>query len=67
VFKTLGCKSLARVDVIVKNDDIYVLEVNTLPGFTTTSLFPKAAKAEGIDFQILLARLLNSQVKKNDE
>ncbi len=50
--KTLGCRDLSRVDFVVGDDDsphrITLLEVNTLPGMTPTSLFPEAAACRGI-------------------
>lgn len=57
--KALGCRGMSRVDMIVKPDgDIVVLEVNTIPGMTPTSLLPTAAKAAGIEFPKLLDRLI---------
>lgn len=57
--KALGCRSFSRVDMILGADDeIYVLEVNTIPGLTTRSLLPKAAQAAGIDFYNLCERIL---------
>ena len=55
----LGCRDLSRVDFVWnESDGSYVLlEVNTLPGMTATSLFPEAAQAAGIDFQSLCATL----------
>ena len=53
-FDCLGCRDLARVDMIYGDDGtVYVLEVNTIPGFTETSLVPMAAAAEGRDFPAL--------------
>jgi len=55
----IGCRGMSRVDLIVKpNDDVVVLEVNTIPGMTPTSLLPTAAKAAGIEFPELLDRLI---------
>ena len=49
--KALGIEIYSRVDVMLSDDDIpYVLEVNTIPGMTETSLLPKAAQANGIGF-----------------
>jgi D-alanine-D-alanine ligase len=57
--KSLGCKVMSRVDMIVdRKDDIYVLEVNTIPGMTNTSLFPEAAKYEGISFGKMLRKII---------
>lgn len=58
-FIQLGCRGIARVDIMLdKNDKPYVLEVNTIPGMTATSLVPKAAAAVGITFADLCERLL---------
>jgi D-alanine-D-alanine ligase len=58
-FKALGGRDLMRVDMIISEDDysIYVLEANNLPGFTDSSLFPKAAKVAGYSFVELCAKL----------
>ncbi|OGX51975.1 MAG: hypothetical protein A3G37_01555 [Omnitrophica WOR_2 bacterium RIFCSPLOWO2_12_FULL_46_30] len=51
----LGCFFFSRVDIILNNKNIpYVLEVNTIPGFTATSLLPRAALHKGIPFQELV-------------
>jgi D-alanine-D-alanine ligase len=55
----LGCHALSRVDMIVAEDEIYVLEVNTIPGLTDTSLVPRSAEAAGITFPQLVERLLD--------
>lgn len=58
-FIQLGCRGIARVDIMLdSNNNPYVLEVNTIPGMTATSLVPKAAAAMGITFAELCERLL---------
>ena len=58
-FAKLGCRGIARVDIMLdKDSNPYVLEVNTIPGMTATSLVPKAAAAVGIAFSDLCERLL---------
>jgi D-alanine-D-alanine ligase len=55
----LRCRDFSRVDLILADDGrLFVLEVNTIPGLTETSLVPKAAQAAGIGFQDLCARLV---------
>ena len=55
----LGCRGLSRVDCMVDEEgNPYVLEVNTAPGMTATSLFPDAARSVGIDFPELCSRLV---------
>ncbi len=58
-YRALGCRHYARVDVILTNDGRpVVLEVNTLPGMTDTSLFPMAAQKAGMSFEDLCMRFL---------
>lgn len=61
LYQTIDCSGVIRVDFIVSTQGgtPYFLEVNTIPGFTETSLVPKAAKAAGISFEDLCATLLN--------
>ena len=54
----LYCKGYSRTDMIVRGQDIFVLETNTIPGMTPTSLFPQAAQAAGLSFSQLLDRLI---------
>lgn len=56
--KTLGCRGMSRTDIILAEDGMYVLEVNTIPGMTPTSLMPTAAKAAGIGFSELLDKII---------
>ena len=57
-FKRLGCRDLARVDIMLDSDSQpWFLEINTMPGFTTHSLVPMAARATGLEMSELCARL----------
>jgi D-alanine-D-alanine ligase len=57
--KALGCSGASRSDVIVtEGGEVFVLETNTLPGMTETSLLPKIAAGGGIDFPTLCERIL---------
>jgi D-alanine-D-alanine ligase len=59
-FVALGCRGLARVDFIITGSGSpYILEANTIPGMTETSLFPDAARAAGIEFEDLAEMLVN--------
>lgn len=61
----LWCRHYSRVDMLIgRNDKLYVIEVNTLPGFTRFSLFPKSANAAGIEFKDLLHRLIQMSLGK---
>jgi D-alanine-D-alanine ligase len=58
-FEALGCEGLARVDFFVSDDgSALVNEVNTMPGFTPTSMFPRMWAATGLDYPALLDRML---------
>jgi len=61
VYKIIGCKDLARVDFIwgEGSDNLYFLEINTIPGMTATSLAPQAAKAAGLEFSDFLDKLIS--------
>jgi D-alanine-D-alanine ligase len=59
VWELLGCAGFARVDLMLDGSgELYVLEANTIPGLTETSLLPQAAEAAGIAFEDLIARVL---------
>lgn len=58
-FTAIGAHGLGRVDIRLDEHDVpYVLELNTIPGFTETSLLPKAARAAGISFAELCDRIV---------
>ena len=63
--KVLGCLSFSRVDMLYQEDQsrIFVLEVNTIPGLTPSSLLPKAAKSAGIDFSDICISMVKSALK----
>jgi len=62
--RALGCRGMSRADMMVRGEDVYVLEVNTIPGMTPTSLLPRAAQAAGIDFPELLDRLIGYALER---
>ena len=58
-FKICKCSGVARIDVMLSEENIpYVIEVNSVPGMTETSLVPDAARAAGIDFPELCEKIL---------
>jgi D-alanine-D-alanine ligase len=61
----LGCTSATRVDLIYDGIDFYVLEVNTCPGLTETSLLPNAAREAGMSFIQLIERMLELTYENN--
>ncbi|MGI8923980.1 MAG: D-alanine--D-alanine ligase [Fimbriimonadales bacterium] len=61
---TLGAKDFSRTDMIVNGDDIVILEVNTLPGLTQTSLLPNSAASIGISYEALCERILTIAMRR---
>jgi len=57
--QALYCQGYSRTDMILKDGECFVLETNTIPGMTATSLFPQSAKAAGMSFGQLLDRLID--------
>lgn len=68
VFRALGCSGLSRVDFFYgKNDEIYMNEVNTIPGFTSISMFPMLFREVGVSSEKLISRLLDLAIEKHHE
>jgi D-alanine-D-alanine ligase len=64
-FEALSCESLARVDFFVRDDgSVLVNEVNTMPGFTPVSMFPRMWAATGVDYPTLVGRLLGTALQR---
>ena len=64
-FEAIGCEGLARVDVFVTRDrKVYVNEINTMPGFTAHSMFPRMWAAAGMDYPELVDRLLRLALER---
>ncbi len=70
IFRRVGCAGLARCDFFVEEPDgdsrVLVNELNTMPGFTATSVFPKLWAASGVEYPELLERLLASALDGRD-
>ena len=65
-YKALKCEVYSRIDMIVNKEGTpYILEVNTLPGMTAASLFPKSAKGEGYSFSEFLDLIIETSLKVN--
>lgn len=59
-YEVLGCRGLSRVDFFLTDDDkVYVNEVNTLPGFTNISMYPKLWREKGISYSELIERMIS--------
>ena len=66
-YRAVDCAGLARVDFLVPEETIYISEMNTLPGFTTTSMYPKQAELAGIGFTELVTRLIELALEADRE
>ncbi|MGD2038839.1 MAG: D-alanine--D-alanine ligase [Desulfobacterales bacterium] len=65
--RALFCNGYSRTDMILKDEEIYVLETNTIPGMTATSLLPQAGQVAGISFSSLLDRLIELSIQAHHE
>jgi len=67
-YNIIGCEGCSRIDFMLdQNQKHYILEINTIPGFTSTSLLPKAAQQAGINFNQLCLRLVEFAYGKKNE
>jgi D-alanine-D-alanine ligase len=66
VFRLVGCSGLARVDFFVNDDEVLVNELNTIPGFTETSVYAKLFEASGVPYAELLDRLVGLAVERHE-
>lgn len=62
IYNYLGCKGLVRMDYILNGEDIYFLEINTVPGMTPMSLVPGQVRAAGIDLQQFFTTLIEESL-----
>jgi D-alanine-D-alanine ligase len=67
VFKIVGCSGMARVDFFVTEEGVLVNELNTIPGFTATSVYAKLWEASGVPYPELLDRLLELALERHAE
>ena len=66
-FKALCCSGMARVDLFLRGDDeLFVNEINTIPGFTNISMYPKLWEVSGISFRELIDRLVELALERFD-
>ena len=65
-FRALDCAGLARVDFFVRPDgEVIINEVNTMPGFTPISMYPRMWAASGVDYPTLIDRLIESALRRS--
>ena len=63
-FKAIDCQGLARVDFFLTEDGPLINEVNTMPGFTTISMYPRMWAASGVDYQTLLSTMVDTALSR---
>jgi D-alanine-D-alanine ligase len=65
-FQAVECWGLARVDFFLRGDDLFVNEINTIPGFTSISMYPKLWEASGLAYGELIERLIDLAVERHE-
>ena len=60
IYRRLGCSGVVRVDYILSGDDLYFLEINTIPGMTSASLVPKMLRTAGLDITDFLTEIIEN-------
>ena len=69
-FQACDCAGLARVDFLLepgKNGRLYLNEINTMPGFTSISMYPKLWEASGLQYRDLISRLIDLALERHAE
>jgi D-alanine-D-alanine ligase len=68
-FRAVDCSGLARVDFLMdpKNEKVYLNEINTMPGFTSISMYPKLWAASGLGYADLIDRLIQLGLERHTE
>lgn len=66
-FKVLGCEGMARVDFLLRKDGaLFINEINTIPGFTNISMYPKLWQVSGLPYKELLDRLISLAIERKE-
>jgi D-alanine-D-alanine ligase len=68
-FQAVDCSGLARVDFLMDpvNKQIYLNEINTMPGFTAISMYPKLWAASGVEYSELIDRLIQLGIERHED
>jgi len=67
-FKAIDCAGMARVDFFVREpDEVIVNEINTIPGFTEVSMYPKLWEASGVSYAELVDRLIELAIERFEQ
>ncbi len=65
-FQAIECWGMARVDFFVRGEDVFINEINTIPGFTSISMYPKLWQASGLAYQDLVERLIELAMERHE-
>ncbi|HEX7247800.1 MAG TPA: D-alanine--D-alanine ligase A, partial [Actinomycetota bacterium] len=63
-FRAIECWGMARVDFFVRGEELFINEINTIPGFTAISMYPKLWEASGLAYDGLIERLIDLAVER---
>jgi len=66
-FRAIDCAGMARVDFFLEGDRVFVNEINTIPGFTSTSGYARMWEASGLDYVTLVNRLIELALERHGE
>ena len=64
-FEAIECWGMARVDFFVRDDEVWINEINTIPGFTSISMYPKLWEASGLAYDDLVERLIDLAIERH--
>jgi len=64
-FTAVDCAGMARVDLFMRDEEVWINEINTIPGFTSISMYPKLWEASGLSYAALVQRLLDLAVERH--
>ena len=65
-YRAIGAEGMARVDFLVRDDEVYLSEINTIPGFTPISLFPTMPSEAGLDFTAVCLRVVELAIERHE-
>lgn len=65
-FKALACEGMARVDFFVRGEEVFINEINTIPGFTSISMYPKLWEASGVSYKDLISKLIELAIARHE-
>lgn len=63
LYKLIGCHGIVRIDFILKNDEFYFLEINTIPGMTETSFIPQQLNAMGLNLRTVVSQIIDQDIQ----